>query len=46
MAEPAGEESIFIRLDLLKKGLIQFTDACCPAEPDSLGVLLCKTPHN
>jgi hypothetical protein len=43
MAEPVGDESIFLRLDLLKNGLIQFTDACCPAKPDSLGVLQNKT---
>jgi putative DNA primase/helicase len=27
MAEPIGDESIYYRLDLLKKGLVQFTDA-------------------
>jgi putative DNA primase/helicase len=27
MAEPIGDESIYFRLDLLKKGLVQFTDA-------------------
>jgi putative DNA primase/helicase len=31
MAEPIGDESIFLRLDLLKKGLIQFTDATTAA---------------
>jgi hypothetical protein len=27
MAEPVGDEFIFLRLDLLRKGLVQFTDA-------------------
>jgi putative DNA primase/helicase len=27
MAEPIGDESVYLRLDKLKKGLIQFTDA-------------------
>jgi putative DNA primase/helicase len=31
MAEPVGDESIFLRLDLLRKGLVQFTDATTAA---------------
>jgi hypothetical protein len=31
MAEPIGDESIYLRLDLLKKGLVQFTDATTAA---------------
>jgi hypothetical protein len=31
MAEPVGDESIYLRLDLLKKGLVQFTDATTAA---------------
>jgi hypothetical protein len=31
MAESVGDESIYLRLDLLKKGLVQFTDATTAA---------------
>jgi phage/plasmid-associated DNA primase len=89
-----GDEAIYLRINQLQKGLLQFTDStnaerlvkehgsdiryiapwkkwvvwddthwqvdtgallytkqlemvhCYPATPDSLGVLLCKTPHN
>jgi hypothetical protein len=44
--EGIGDEAIYLRINQFQKGMLQFTDSCCPASPDSLGVLLCKTPHN
>jgi hypothetical protein len=33
------EESVLLRIQQLQMGLLQLTDACYPAQPDSLGVL-------
>jgi hypothetical protein len=43
--EGIGDEAIYLRINQFQKGMLQFTDSYCPAKPDSLGVLLCKTPH-
>ena len=34
-----GDEAVYLRIQQLQKGLLQFTDSCYPATPDSLGVL-------
>jgi len=40
MRDAIFEESVYYRVLQFEKGEIQFTDACYPAVPDSLGVLL------
>ena len=34
--EAIGDEAVYLRINQLQKGLLQFTDSCCPAKPDSL----------
>jgi phage/plasmid-associated DNA primase len=40
--EAIGNEPIYLRINQLQKGLLQFTDSCCPASPDSLEFCFAK----